>query len=456
MATETRERLPLIELGATELATRLEGGALRAEEVCGAFLSQIAAREPEIQAWAHLDSDDVMAQAARADAARRTGRPTGPLHGLPVGIKDIIDVARVPCENGTPIDKGRVPTKDAGLVARLRSAGAVIMGKTVTTELAFLHPSKTRNPAAPGHTPGGSSSGSAAAVACGMVPFAVGTQTGGSVIRPAAYCGCVGFKPSFGEIGRSGILPQSPFLDTPGVFARSVGDAALLAEVLYGHDPADPATRHGPSPRLHRIATGKPPVTPTLALLPALPGRDPAPEMSEAFASLAQMLGDLAFEIGLPNMFGEAAEIRERINFAEMAKNFYSYESRDADALSEELGQALERGRKILARDYIAALDWRAVLNGGLDEIFERCDAIVMPATPGPAPEGFASTGDPIYNGLWTLCGTPAVTLPLFETETGLPLGIQLVGRRGDDARLLRTARWLMEDFVMQQQESST
>ncbi|KAF0677367.1 amidase [Profundibacterium mesophilum] len=455
MATETRNRLPLIELGAAELATRLEGGALRAEEVSGAFLSQIAGREPEVQAWAHLDSDDVMAQAGRADAQRRTGRPTGPLHGLPVGIKDIIDVAGMPCENGTELDKGRVPSKDAGLVARLRSAGAIIMGKTVTTELAFLHPARTTNPAAPGHTPGGSSAGSAAAVACGMVPFAVGTQTGGSVIRPAAFCGCVGFKPSYGAIGRSGILAQSPFLDTPGVFARSVGDAAMLAEVLYGHDPDDRTTAHGPAPRLVQVASSKPPVTPTLAMLSTLPGREPDPQMSEAFASLTEMLGDLAFEIALPGMFAEAARIRARINHAEMAKSFYAYEKRGAEHFSDELAAAMRQGREMLARDYLSALDWRAVLNGGLDEIFERCDAIVMPATPGPAPEGFGSTGDAIYNGLWTLCGTPAVTLPLFETETGLPLGIQLVGRRGDDARLLRTARWLMEDFVTRQQEGS-
>jgi Asp-tRNA(Asn)/Glu-tRNA(Gln) amidotransferase A subunit family amidase len=430
-------------LTATEMRVRLAQGALRAADLVEDCLAVIAAREPEVQAWAWLDGDHAMAQARTLDAHRASGRAIGPLHGLPVALKDIIDTVKIRTENGTELDAGRVPVRDAWVVARLKAAGAIVMGKTVTTELAFLHPGKTRNPWNPGHTPGGSSSGSAAAVAAGMVPLAVGTQTGGSVIRPAAYCGTVGFKPTFGAIPRTGILTQSPSLDTVGVFARSVEDAALLAEVLFGDDPADRATAPGPHPRLHETAAAEPPVRPTLAFVRP-PAFDTATaEMQAALAELTAALGEQCFEATLPNAFDEAAAVRERINFAEMAKCYYGYERRGRDRLSEETRAAMDAGKAVPARDYISALDWPGVLNAGLEEIFERCDAILTPATQGPAPEGLGHTGSAIFNGLWTLCGVPAVTLPLLQSDTGLPMGVQLVGRRGDDARLLRTARWL-------------
>ena len=232
-------------LGALDLRDRIAAGATKAVEAVEACLARIEATEPEVQAWAWLEGAHALEQARALDARKGTGRALGPLHGVPVGIKDIIDTARIPTGNGTPIDAGRVPTRDAAIVARLRAAGAVIMGKTVSTELAYMHPGKTRNPHDPARTPGGSSSGSAAAVAAGMVPLAVGTQTGGSVIRPAAFCGTVGFKPTFGAIGRTGVLTQSPSLDTIGVFARDSADAALIADALFGHDPDDAATAPG-------------------------------------------------------------------------------------------------------------------------------------------------------------------------------------------------------------------
>jgi Asp-tRNA(Asn)/Glu-tRNA(Gln) amidotransferase A subunit family amidase len=364
---------------------------------------------------------------------------------VPVGLKDIIDTARVPTENGTPLDAGRVPGEDAFVVARLKAAGALILGKTATTELAFFQPAPTRNPAAPGRTPGGSSAGSAAAVAAGQVPLAVGTQTAGSVIRPAAFCGVVGFKPSFGAIPRSGILAQSPSLDTVGVFARSVPDAALIAEALYGHDPRDRATVPAPAPRLLETALAPPPLPPVLAFVRP-PGWEAAdPETRAGLEEVAAMLGEQCFEVDLPPAFAEAAAARERIQFAEMAKCYYGYERRGRDALSAPLKAALDAGKAVPVRDYIAALDWPEVLNAGLEAIFARCDAILAPAAPGPAPEGFETTGDPVFNGLWTLCGTPAVTIPVLESSDGHPMGVQLVDRRGDDGRLLRTARWLME-----------
>jgi Asp-tRNA(Asn)/Glu-tRNA(Gln) amidotransferase A subunit family amidase len=439
---------PRAGLGAVEIRDRIAGGALRAADLAEALIGRIAETEPQLEAWAWFDPEAVRAQAAALDMQRRVGRPTGPLHGVPVGVKDIIDTARAPTENGTAIDAGRVPSRDAVVVSRLKAAGAIIMGKTVTTELAFLHPGPTRNPMNPGHTPGGSSSGSAAAVASGQVPLAIGTQTGGSVIRPADFCGAVGFKPSFGAIPRTGILTQSPSLDTVGVFARSVPDAALLAEVLFGHDPDDRATTVGPTPRLLDLARSRPPLPPVFAFVRPPGWDDAAAETRAALGELAASLGEQCFEAPLPNAFDEAAAIRARINLAEMAKCYFSYERRGRNLLSETIRGAIDEGKAIAARDYIAALDWSDVLYAGLAEIFERCDAILCPAATGPAPQGLASTGDAIFNGLWTLVGAPAVTLPLFEADGGLPMGVQLIGRRGDDGRLLRTANWLMHHVL--------
>lgn len=429
-------------LDAVGMRDRLASGALRSVDLVRACLDRIAEHEPQTGAWAWIDEDHALSQARRLDQWRQSGRPLGPLHGLPVGLKDVIDTKGIPTENGTPIDAGRVPAEDAWIAARLRAAGAVMLGKTVTAECAFLHPGKTRNPHDPGHTPGGSSQGSAAAVAAGMVPLAVGTQTGGSVIRPAAFCGIVGMKPSFGMIPRTGILTQSPTLDTVGVFARSIADCALLAEVLAGHDPADRATEPLPSPRLLETALTPPPVPPVMAFLKPPGWNEAEPQTRDALEELVAFLGEQCFEVEIPGL-EDAAAIRRRINLAEMAKCYHALERRGRDRMSEILRDALDEGKAILARDYIAALDWPAILTATMEPVFARCDAILCPAAPGPAPQGLGHTGDAIFNGLWTLTGMPAVTLPVFTAGNGLPMGVQLVGRRGNDARLLRTARWL-------------
>jgi len=430
-------------LSAVALRDRLANGVLKAEEVAEAFLQRIEEREGEVQAWAWIDPDFVRHQARHLDMYRTSGRPVGPLHGLPVGLKDVIDTAGIPTENGAVLDTGRVPTRDSHVTEALKRAGAIIMGKTVTTELAFLHPSRTRNPCNPGHTPGGSSAGSAAAVADGMVPLAVGTQTGGSVIRPASFCGVTGFKPSFGAIPRRGVLSQSPTLDTLGVFARDTLDAAMLADCLFGHDADDPAGVPAPAPRLLETARLAPPVTPMFAFLRP-PGWDQAhPDMRDAILEVVDVLGDQVFEIDLPRAFDLAEAERRRINFAEMARHYYGYASKGWDLLSPETRAAIEEGNAITARDYLSALDWKKVLLSGLREVFQRADAILCPAALGPAPEGHGSTGSAIFNGLFTLCGTPAVTIPSLAAGNGLPMGIQLVGAVGNDARLLRSANWL-------------
>lgn len=433
----------LLALDAVSLRDRLAAGALRAVELAEACLARIAAREPEVQAWAWLDSDHVMAQAKALDEHRASGRAIGPLHGLPVGIKDCIDTARIPTENGTVLDAGRVPADDAFVVARLRQAGAVIMGKTVTAELAFQSPGKTRNPHNLAHTPGGSSSGSAAAVACGMVPLALGTQTGGSVIRPASFCGVVGFKPTFGAIPRTGVLTQAPSLDTIGVFARDIAGAALAAEPLFGHDARDPATSLLPPPRLLATAQAEPPVRPALAFVRPSTWSEAAPETHAAFAELVEALGDDCAEVELPAPFADYVRVIRLLHSVELARCYHRYAERGRDRLSAAVKESIRLGHEAKALDYLAARDWQTVFTAALGEIFDRFDAIVTPAALGPAPAGLESTGSPLFNALWTFCGTPAVTVPLLAAEGGLPMGVQLVGRCGDDARLLRTARWL-------------
>jgi aspartyl-tRNA(Asn)/glutamyl-tRNA(Gln) amidotransferase subunit A len=433
----------ILALDAVSLRDRLAGGSLTALDVTEAYIAQIADRDPEIRAFVWHDPDHARAQARALDARRQRGLPIGPLHGLPVAIKDIIDTTGIPTENGCALDAGRKPLRDSFVAERLKAAGAVIIGKTVTTELAFMDPAETRNPHNPAHTPGGSSSGSAAAVAAAMAPLAIGTQTGGSVIRPASFCGVTGFKPSFGMIPRRGVLAQSPSLDTVGVFARTTADAALVAEVLYGHDDADPATTLIPHPRLHDTAMQDPPVKPLFAVLQPPGWSQATPEMQAAMHELTEALGEQAFPLTLPTLFDDALAARERIHFAEMARCYYTYARDGGDRLGAKVREGIETGNDILARDYLAALDMPKVLGAALGEVFERCDAILCPAATGPAPEGLGSTGNPVFNGLWTFCGTPAISLPLLTAENGLPMGVQMIAARGNDARLMRNARWL-------------
>jgi Asp-tRNA(Asn)/Glu-tRNA(Gln) amidotransferase A subunit family amidase len=321
------------------------------------------------------------------------------------------------------------------------------MGKTVTTELATYAPGKTRNPHHPGHTPGGSSSGSAAAVAAGMVPVAIGTQTNGSVIRPAAFCGVVGYKPSMGWISRRGILVQSPPLDQVGVFARRVEDAALLAQCLAGHDPGDRATRLRARPPLVTVALSEPPLPPTFGFLRTPLWERVQPDAQAAFEALREQLSGRIDELELPPPALGAVGWHRTVMEADIAIAFEAEYERGREQLSSSLRGQIERGRAITARDYRRALDHVESVDAAFDTVFDQFDAVLTPATLGTAPAGLDSTGDPVMCTLWTFAGQPAVSLPLLHGSNGLPLGVQLVGRRDDDARLLRTARWL-ERFV--------
>ncbi|MGH3118991.1 MAG: amidase, partial [Gaiellales bacterium] len=398
----------------------------------------------DVQAWAFLDPEHALAQARAAEKWRLLGRPTGPLHGVPVGIKDIIDTADMPTEHGSVLYAGRTPSRDATVVALLRAAGAVIMGKTVTTEFAGRAPGKTRNPHNRAHTPGGSSSGSAAAVAAGMVPLALGSQTTGSTIRPASYCGVYGLKPTHGLIPRHGMFQLSRTLDHVGLLARTLEDLALLLEQCVGHDERDPDTRPRPRVPYRDVAAEEPPLPPMFAFVKTPLWDRVDPDAREAFAELTAHLGERVEEVDLAAA-AEAFELQQIVIDAEMAANLAREWDKGRDRLSASMRTRLERGRQVRAADYLRAVAGIPTLNAGFAELFEqRYDAILTPTAAGTAPAGLESTGDPAFCALWTLCGMPALSLPIMQGANGLPLGVQLVGPRHGDARLLRTARWLV------------
>lgn len=435
----------LIELSATEAAAKIHAGEVSSEELVQACLDRIEQVEDNVQAWAHLNPEYALNQARMLDDQRRAGGPVGPLHGIPVGIKDIFDTQSLPTENGTVLDSGRQPREDSRVVSLLQEAGAVILGKTVTTELAVYGPGKTRNPHDSEHTPGGSSSGSAAAVAAFMTPLAVGTQTNGSVIRPASFCGVYGFKPTHGLIPRTGVLSQSPPLDTIGTFARSLEDIALLSETLIAHDPGDKHTRARARPPLCQRVHEEPPMTPVVGFVKTAVWDQADEATREAFGELAGLLEDDCQEIPLSEPFDQVVDMHSNIMLADLAKNFARYYDTGKDRLTDTLCSMIEAGQKVSAVDYNRAIDGQALLNASLGDVFDQFDFIITPSTIGEAPAGLDSTGSPVLCTLATYCGAPAITLPLMDGPNGLPLGVQLIGPRGDDARLLRNAHWLMQ-----------
>ena len=416
-----------------EIAARVRSGRESAAGACATALDRIAGVEPVIRAWRHLDA---AAARERAQAIDDAG-PQGALAGVPVGIKDIIDTADQPTENGTPLDAGRRPQADATVVRRLRAAGALILGKTVTTELACGASGATRNPHAPARTPGGSSSGSAATVASGGVPLALGTQTAGSVVRPAAFCGVWGMKPSFGTIPRSGVTRLSRTLDHVGVFAGSARDAALGIDAISGDDGLDQASA-GRAPTRLAAALALPLGRPRLALI-----RQPAwDELGEsAAAAFEAAAAELGAEPLTLDSFGRAAAVHLGIMRREVAHAFAPWWERGAADLSDTIRTHIEAGREIDAAAYLALIDEADALRGAFTRAMKLCDAALTPAAPGAAPEGLDFTGSRSQTMLWTLLGVPAVNVPLLSLD-GLPFGLQVVGRFGADATTLRAAAW--------------
>jgi len=430
-------------LTANEAARRIRDGEITSQELVQSCLDRIEAVEDSIGAWTHLDREYALAQAKTAQDQRQAGESLGPLHGVPVGVKDIFDTKDMLTENGTVLHAGRQPDEDSTVVERLRQAGAIILGKTVTTELAVYSPGKTKNPHDPTRTPGGSSSGSAAAVASFTVPVAVGTQTNGSVIRPAAYCGVFGFKPSHGLIPRHGILKQSPPLDTVGVMGRTLEDTALIADVVIGYDSRDPHSRPRAHPQISRIMAEDPPVEPKLAFIRTPVWGQAEESTKDALRELCEHIGDIHI-MELPPIFDGALEDHRRIMEADLALSFAKEYSDGKDQLSSVLREMIERGQQVLAMDYNSAVARIAEYRAEIDAIILDFDAILTPATAGEAPVGLDATGSPAFCTIWTLAGVPALTMPIMQGPNGMPLGVQLVSAKGDDGRLFRNARWLL------------
>lgn len=420
----------ILQMSAAEAARAIQAGRLTSEKLVAACLERIAARDGELAAWIHVNADASLSQARALDRQA----PQGPLHGIPVGIKDIIDTADMPTEHGSPIYRGNRPRADASAVALLRQAGCVILGKTATAEFANLHPPATRNPRNPAHTPGGSSSGSAAAVADHMVPFALGTQTGGSMIRPAAFCGVIGLKPSFGTINRTGVKPVSDSLDTLGLFANTVEDAALALSVLSGLRAPDFSAKA--SPRIGFVRTSR--------------WNDADAATHTALESAASRLAAAGVDVkdaALPPAAEALFDAQGLIMDFEAARALAWEQAHHHDAISATLRARLKRGWAVSREQYDDARQIARDARRQFADLMRGFDLLLTPSAKGEAPHGLASTGDALFNRIWTLLGVPCITLPCGIGPQGLPLGIQLVAAYGQDTALLTHAQWVVSQL---------
>jgi len=421
----------LIHDGVTALIPRLQSRALSAAAVAEACLARIDAHEAAVGAWQFLDR----AAVRRAAAALDHGPVRGVLHGIPVGIKDIIDVAGWPTGCGSSVYADRIAQRDAACVARLRAAGALIIGKTVTTEFSYFRPGKTANPHNLAHPPGGSSSGSAAAVADRMVPAALGAQTAGSLTRPAAYCGVIGFKATRDTIPLEGIEPLAHSLDSLGWLVRDVEDAEVLRAVLTG-ETYRPLALLPQAPRLAICETNE-----------WSHADDDARRTLQHAAERLRAGGAQVTTLTLPDEFSGLVECHVRIMAYEAARALGAVVDAHGDAISAQLRALVESGRAVSDTDYASAQHRTAVAMRKLESIFETCDAIVAPSAPGEAPAGLCATGDPVFSRVWTLLQGPSIALPVRRGSRGLPLGIQLIGRRNGDRALAEVAKWAAGQF---------
>ncbi|HET6608396.1 MAG TPA: amidase [Rhodopila sp.] len=411
-------------LTATEAVRLIRAGKLDPLDLAEAYLDVIAEREPSLQAFAYFNAD-------QARDAARTAKP-GPLHGIPIGVKDVLDTADMPSEYGSPIWKHWRPKADSAPVAWAKAAGGLCQGKTVTTEFATRSPGPTRNPVNAEHTPGGSSSGSAAGIGAGLFPLAYGTQTAGSVIRPAAFCGVVGYKPTFGTISRIGMKIMADSLDTIGVLARSVGDCALFASAVSGRDLGDPDEKPSSAPR---IGICQSPVW-SVAL----------PETQALLGRVATALGRAGAQVGsreLPPLFDGLIDAHPIVMNSESARALGWELAQHANLLTEGLRERMAFGLNQTEAEIQAAYSVFQATQRAFPDAMDGLDVLITPSAPGEAPKGLGWTGDPAFNSIWTSLHVPCVTVPAGFGPNGLPLGIQIVGRAGEDKAVLAWARWV-------------
>ena len=436
------------DLTALEVHEHLLSGQETVQEFTAKLGRFVDGADKAIHAFAHRDDRVVALQADNLQRDRAAGHLPGPLFGVPVGVKDIIDTMDFPTEYGSPIHAGRYSVGDATVVSRLRAAGAVIFGKTVTTEFATTQPGPTCNPHNLAHTPGGSSSGSAAAVAAGMVPVALGTQTNGSVIRPASFCGVYAFKPSRGLLPRTGVLDQSPSLDEIGVFARNLEDIAKVTEIMSGDDGHDSASARQSPRRLYDVAVSQPPLPPKFCFVKTPWWDDVEPEAREAYEAFVAHMGDDVEVVQLPDIVKQVAPWLVTVNEIELGVCLQKEWLHHRKQLSEPLRSRIEKSMTMPGTDYLIAKDRMFHVMNAFDEYFATYDAILCPSALGTAPQGLTFTGNPIMQTVWSFAGLPSVNLPLLTLSNGLPLGVQAVGSYQNDARLLRSSRWLVSEFI--------
>ena len=433
----------ILSISTNELVAKIREGEISSVEVCKAYINRIDKFEKDVKAWNFFDKKSLLEKAEEADQYRKSGKPLGPLHGLPIAVKDIFGTYDMPTECGTVFRKKMSASQDSEVVNLLKNAGALIMGKTVTAELAYIHPGKTTNPHDYTRTPGGSSSGSAAVIASKMAPLSVGSQTGGSIIRPASYCGVVGYKPSYGLISRNGALKTSEKLDTVGVFGKTVEDVALIARSLIKKDLYDISTIHFSADEILEASKKDPVFEPKFIFYKTDKWKNIHKDSKNAFEFLIKKLKKNIEVFDMPSYFKDIPKFHQIIHETDLANNFQVYYKKDKKKLSKELRGAIERGLKYSAYDYANAIDFMKQSYESYREVFEDYHGVITPSSSGVADKGLKSTGSADFQKIWTYMGLPSISLPLLTGENNLPLGVQLIGDKLDDLRFLGTANWL-------------
>ena len=438
--------IDIFSLKAEELALKIKDSQLTSVEICEKYIERINKFEKDVKAWAHFDKKLLLEKAVEADEYRRSGKPLGPLHGVPVAVKDIVGTLDMPTECGTVIRKGKSYSQNAEIVDLLLAAGAIVMGKTATAELAYLGPPKTTNPHDHSRTPGGSSSGSAAAVASFMAPLSIGSQTGGSIIRPASYCGVVGYKPTYGLISRNGVLKTSEKLDHIGVFGRSVEDVALLSKVLIKKDNFDSATVHYSAENMLEKTKKGPLFEPKFIFYKTDYWKNIEKKSREAFEYFIKSFKKNIEVFDNPSYFKDIHKYHQIMYETDLANNFGLYYKKYKKKLSKPMQDAIVKGNKHSAKEYAEALDFMKRSYESYEEVFEDYHGVLSPASPGVAPKSLKTTGSAEFNKVWSYLGTPCISLPLLQGDANMPLGVQLTGAKYDDHRFLGIANWLEKE----------
>jgi len=435
--------IDIFSLKVEEIVSKIKDAQLTSVEVCEKYIERINKFEKDVKAWVYFDKELLMEKAAEADKYRQSGKPMGPLHGIPVAVKDIVGTADMPTECGTVIKQEKSFSQNAKIIDLLLAAGAIVMGKTATAELAYLGPPKTTNPHDYSRTPGGSSSGSAAAVASFMAPLSIGSQTGGSVIRPASYCGVVGYKPTYGLISRNGVLKTSEKLDHIGMFGKTVEDVALLAKVLIKKDKFDSSTVDYSADSLLEETKKVPLFNPKFIFYKTDYWKNVDKKSREVFEYFVKSFKNNIEIFDTPSYFKDIHKYHQIIYETDLANNFGLYYKKYKKKLSKPMQDAIVKGNKHSAKEYAKAIDFMKTSYESHEEVFEEYHGVLSPSSPGVAPKSLKSTGSAEFNRVWSYLGTPCISIPLLKGKSKMQLGVQLIGAKFDDYKVLGVANWL-------------